>query len=403
MTIAYLTNQYPKVSHTFVRREICALETRGWQIARFSVQRTHDTLHDPADLAEAKCTRVLLDGGVPRLGRAWLETQWARPAPFRKALRLALKMGRHSERGIARHMAYLAEACVLRQACAAQGIHHIHVHHGTNPAAVALLCKVLGGPSYSLTVHGPEEFANAERLSLDEKIAGAAFVVSVSAYGHTELLRWCKRQDRAKVYTVRCGIDDAFLTVPPTSVPDVARVVCVGRLEAQKDPLTLVHALAELNRTGTPCELVWIGDGPLRAEIERAIQQHTPHLPIALLGWANNGQVLEHMRSARALVLSSHAENIPMAVMEAFALHRPVVSTNVGGIGELVQDGVSGWLVPPRSPHALAEALRQVLRTPVARLDEMGRAGAMRVHECYTAARQAEQMEGLFRSIGCVP
>jgi len=403
MTIAYLTNQYPKVSHTFIRREICALEARGWRIARFSIRRTREALHDSADHAEATRTRVLLDGGVSSLGRAWFETMRSRPAQFRNALGIVLKIGARSERGLARHLAYLAEACVLRRECAEHGIYHIHAHHGTNPAAVALLCNALGGPSYSFTAHGPEEFEHAARLALNQKIARAAFVVSVSEYGRAELYRWCTAQDRAKIHLVRCGIDDAFLDSPPTPVPEVARVVCVGRLDPQKDPITLVHAIRILYNAGTRCELVWVGDGPLRTSIEKEIRRSPPGFPITLIGWASSREVLGHLRNARALVLAARAENIPSVIMEAFALRRPVVSTNVGGIGELVQDGVNGWLVPPGSADALAVALRQVLQTSVARLYEMGCHGAERVNRFHTVAKQAEHLDGLFRSLGCEP
>ncbi len=400
MTLAYLTNQYPKVSHIFIRREIRALEERGWRIERFSIRRTQEALRDPADETEATCTRVLLDVGTVSLGRGWLETLRARPAQFQNALRIVFKIGRHSERGLGRHLAYLAEACILRRECAEHDIRHIHVHHGTNPAAVALLTRVLGGPSFSFTVHGPEEFEQGASLALGEKIARAAFVVSPSEYGRAELFRWCAEPDYAKIHLVRCGIDAAFLDHSPTPVPEVARVVCVGRLDSQKDPMTLVHAVRILNNAGTRCELVWIGDGPLRASIEKEIQRSPAGLPVTLGGWASSREVLGHLRNARALVLPSRAENIPSVIMEAFALRRPVVSTNVGGIGELVQDGVNGWLVPPRSSDALAAALRQVLQTSVARLYEMGCNGAERVNRFHTVARQAEQLDGLFRSVG---
>lgn len=401
MTIAYLTNQYPKVSHIFIRREIRALEERGWHVAPISIRRTRERLPDPADLAEATRTRVLLDGGPASLGRASLETVRSHPAQFRNALRIAVKMGRKSERGLARHLAYLAEACVLRKECAGRDIRHIHAHHGTNPAAVARLCHALGGPSYSFTVHGPEEFEQAARLALDGKIAAAAFVVSVSEYGRAELFRWCAAGDRGKIHLVRCGIDDVFLNDPPTPVPDVARVVCVGRLDSQKDPMTLVHAFRILAKRGTRCELVWVGDGPMRTAIEQEIQRSPSDLRITLSGWANSRQVLAQLRNARALVLPSRSENIPSVIMEAFALRRPVVSTKVGGIDELVQDGVNGWLVPPRSADALAGALRQVLQTPVARLYEMGCNGNGLVNRFHTVAGQAEQLDKLFRSIGC--
>ena len=145
MRIAYLTNQYPKVSHSFIRREIEALERLGVDVARYALRGWDSELVDPQDVEERSRTRYVLRGGALALGRALLTVAFTRPVALARALSKAAGMGWRSDRGVLRHIAYLAEACVLLHWCRAAGIGHLHAHFGTNPAAVALLLRGLGG------------------------------------------------------------------------------------------------------------------------------------------------------------------------------------------------------------------------------------------------------------------
>ena len=143
--VAYLTNAYPKVSHSFIRREIAALERLGVEIVRISIRRTHESLPDPADAAELRRTIVLLDGprGALKLLPATVRAALTNPGRFGASLRLAMRMARAGGAGLGRHLAYLGEACALVRILRAKGINHVHVHFGTNPAAVARLARAL--------------------------------------------------------------------------------------------------------------------------------------------------------------------------------------------------------------------------------------------------------------------
>jgi len=167
LKIAYLINQYPAVSHSFIRREIIALEALGVSVERFSVRAPPSRLIDPADIAEQKKTRVLLDAGPLGLLFALAAAALRSPRAWLKTLAAALRLGGRSDRGRLRHLVYFAEACLLlRLLRATPGVRHLHAHFGTNSAAVAMLTRMLGGPSYSFTVHGPEEFDHPAELSL---------------------------------------------------------------------------------------------------------------------------------------------------------------------------------------------------------------------------------------------
>ncbi|HYO11374.1 MAG TPA: glycosyltransferase [Tepidisphaeraceae bacterium] len=395
--IAYLINQYPQSSQSFIRREILAVEKlRGRAVERFSVRRWNVQLVDEGDRAEQARTRVVLDAGGLGLLSATLKALFTRPAKFFSALRLALKVGRRSHRGPLYHLVYLAEACVLLGWLRERGVTHVHAHFGTNSTTVAMLVRALGGPRYSFTVHGPEEFDAPEFLALGEKVRRSDFAVVISEYGKSQLCRWSDVRDWDKIKVVHCGLDGQFLDVAKVPPPAAPRLVCVGRLGEQKGQLVLMEAAAKLARDGVEFELNLIGDGPMRPAIEATIAMHNLGGRVKLLGWKSNAEVAAEVQRSRALVLPSFAEGLPVVFMESLALERPVITTYIAGTPELVQHGVSGWLVPASSVDALAAAMREALATDPARLHEMGRAGAEIVRRNHTATTEAAKLLELF-------
>lgn len=397
MRVGYLVNQYPQPSHTFIRREIAALESVGFVVERFSL-RPSQLVVDAADAAELARTRAMLATGKGRLAAALLATAALRPRRFLRALALAVRVGWRSQRGLMRHFAYLAEAALLRSWLAEARVRHLHAHFGTNSAAVAMLCAELGGPGYSFTAHGPEEFEHADLLGLRDKIRRAAFVVAVSEFGRDQLCRWTAPPGRARLAVVRCSIDERYFAAA-RPCPDAARLVCVGRLTHQKGQLLLLEALARLAADSIPFELVVVGDGPLRPDVQRAARRLGIYDRVHLRGWLDEATVRDEILSARALVLPSVAEGLPVVLMEAFALRRPVVATRVAGIPELVDDRC-GWLVPPNSVEALAGAIRAALTAPAAQLDAMGAHGAERVKRAHDPRCEAIKLAKLFLEAG---
>lgn len=389
MAIAYFINQYPKVSHSFIRREILALEAQGIPVKRFSIRSCDDELVDPADQDERQKTTVLLQSGIKGLIEPLLKRAIAHPFKFLSALSLALQVSKPSDRNWLYHLVYLAEACALYQHSQTHSIQHIHAHFGTNSTTVAMLCEALGGPSYSFTVHGPEEFDKPQTLSLGEKIRRSAFVVGISSFGRSQLYRWCHPDQWPKVQVVHCGVDDRFLALEPTPVPDVPQFVCVARLGEQKGHFMLVEAVRQLAAEGHQFKVVLVGDGPLRAELERAIAHHNLQNYFEITGWASGDAVQAHITQSRAMILPSFAEGLPVVIMEALALGRPVISTYVAGIPELVEPGTCGWLVPSGAAEPLAKAIRAALETAPETLSQMGQTGRTRVlqhHNIHTEA-----------------
>lgn len=392
MKLAYLTNQYPKISHTFIRREIRALASEGIDVERFTLRRTAEALTDAEDHEEAERTRALLEHPAAA-ARAAAEAMVARPTRFAQASRCATQLAARSDTDAWRHAAYLTEACLLERWCRDAGIDHVHVHFGTNSATVAWLCHLLGGPPFSMTVHGPEEFDRARAIGLPEKLQACAFAAAVSHFGRSQLLRLLPPDAWSKVRVVRCGLDAGFLEHEPPPIPTSGRLVFVGRLSEQKGVEVLVEAAAQVHRMNPArsFEIVLVGDGERRAALEARMSELGVRHCMKVTGWADADGVRAALRDARALVAPSFAEGLPVVIMEALALGRPVISTYIAGIPELVRPGESGWLVPASAVEPLARALAEALDAPPETLAALGRAGREAVrarHDARTNARE---------------
>jgi len=182
-----------------------------------------------------------------------------------------------------------------------------------------------------------------------------------------------------------------FLKHGPAPIPSAPRLLNIGRIAEQKGQAILVQAAAQLRDCGVDFELVIVGDGPMRGEIQRLIEQHNLQERVRITGFLSNQGVLDELLAARALVLPSFAEGLPGVFFESLALGRPVVTTYIAGHPELIEVGVNGWLVPAGAVEPLVDAMAKVLTAEPAVLEKMGQAGANRVaeeHDCYKEARK---------------
>jgi len=398
MRIAYLTTEYPKVSHTFVRREIAELERRGHSVERLSIRPPGGALVDPADQDEASKTLFCLKKSKLKLLAHAAGWTIRRPFRFASAVGTARRFYRKSDRGFVRHVAYLAEAAYLANYLRAKGIAHVHVHFGTNAATVAVLMKALAGITYSMTVHGPGEFDAPVGLSLAEKVAGSSFTAAISHFGKAQLQRWVSPEHWDRIHVVRCTVNPDFLAPPPSLDPTSDQLLCIGRLTPQKGQLLLLDAFAKLAASGSPGRLVFAGDGELREQIERRILRNGLSERVAITGWLSERQVREQIARSRAVVLPSSAEGLPVVLMEAMALGRPVVSTHTAGIPELVKQGENGWLVPAGDLESLTEALIELMATAPSDLRRMGMCGRQRVEKQHNSIAEGEVLERLLQA-----
>ena len=399
MRIAYFINQYPKVSHSFIRREILALERQGFDILRIALRGWDAELVDAEDQRERMLTRYVLQAGIMALMFAMLRIVIFSPLRFFTAFKLALRMGIRADRPWPYHLIYLAEACRIIPWLKEYKAEHIHAHFGTNSTEVVMLAHALGGPSYSFTVHGPEEFDKPEFLRIREKVKHAAFVVAISSFGRSQIYRWINHDEWHKVHVVHCALEQAFYDVVAVPIPSLPRVVCVGRLNEQKGQLLLLEAVNHLVRKGINIELVLAGDGEMRHDLEAMIQNYKLQGNVRITGWISGDQVREEILSARALVLPSFAEGLPVVIMEAMALRRPVLTTYIAGIPELVRAGEDGWLFPAGDMMALVSALEELLASPIDVLEKMAGKAHQRVLERHSVDIEARKLAELFHAV----
>jgi colanic acid/amylovoran biosynthesis glycosyltransferase len=396
LKIAYLVNEYPKVSHSFIRREIQALERQGIEVQRIALRGWEGLLPDEEDHRERARTVYVLRGGRWSLLVAVIRLLLRSPCRLLRTLYLASAMASQTDRSLPYHLAYLAEACKILPWLAAHGAQRLHAHFGTNSAEVAMLAHSLGGPPYSFTAHGPEEFMRP--VGLTEKIRRASFVVAVSSFGRSQLCLWTPYDQWEKLRVVRCGIDEGFYAGVASQLPVAPRLICVGRLTEAKGQPLLIQAAARLAEKNLAFELVLAGDGPLRGTLESLISRLGLTDRIRITGWLSSSQVRAELLASRALVLPSFAEGLPVVIMEAMALKRPVLTTYVAGIPELVTHEETGWMFPAGSLEQLVLAIERCLLSPPEIIERMGQAGFRRVLELHAIDREAAELASLFRT-----
>jgi glycosyltransferase involved in cell wall biosynthesis len=396
LRIAYFVNWYPKVSHTFIRREILALERLGFEIQRIALRGWGENPPDPEDRIELTKTQYILRQGIFGLVMPTIGCVFAAPWRFLRVLKLAVRLSHRSDRRVLLHLVRVMEACRLARWLRRSGAQRLHTHFGTNSAEVAMFAHVLGGPRFSITVHGPEEFESP--MGIGDKVGHAAFVAAISSFGRSQLYLRSKPRDWPKVHEVRCGLEASFYEVNETLSEMPQRLVCVGRLCEAKGQLLLIQAAGILRSQGITFDLVLAGDGPIRAEIESAVREWGLLDSVTITGWVSSERVRHEILSARALVLPSFAEGLPVVIMEAMALRRPVLSTYVAGIPELVLPEQNGWLFPAGSIDDLVAALKDCLSRSADELRQMGRAAHERVVQRHSIDTEASKLASLLRA-----
>ncbi|MHA7873718.1 MAG: glycosyltransferase family 4 protein, partial [Hyphococcus sp.] len=306
MNIAYLMNSYPMTSTTFIRREIEALERRGLSITRYAVRHWDGALVDPADIAEQERTHYLLTGNVAGLLAAFFSALLTNSGGVLRALGPWAALLKNARGGLVRHIAYLLQAAYFRRRAASDGIDHVHVHFATNAAAVAMLSRMMGGPSYSFTVHGPDELTDAPLLSFPLKIEHAAFVAAISHFCKSQLIRFSSVRYAEKIRIIHCGLDLGGFE--PGAPPDNNTFVCVGRLCPQKGQAQLPRVAAALREAHPDLKILLVGDGESRVEIEAEIKRWGVTDHIAILGWIENARVRALIQDGAVFLLPSFAE-----------------------------------------------------------------------------------------------
>jgi len=364
--MAVLLSRFPLVTETFILREVIELERQGRPV------RLVPILHERPEVVHREA--------LPWMGRvlyaplfsaavaaASLRALRRRPGQVLRLFGRLAAASASSPGFFVKTLAIFPKSLWIAERLEAEGAEHLHAHFATHPATLALIVSSLTGIPWSVTVHAHDIFVS--RVLLREKLAAARFVRSISRFNRDYLERLYPELE-GRVRVIHVGIDPAVyrrLPPPPAGIP---RILCVASLRPYKGHTVLLEACRLLSEQGVTfrCELV--GDGPLRPELESRIDDLGLRDVVRLMGALPQNQVTRRLGRSSIFVLPSivapdgQMEGIPVALMEAMAAGRPVVTSDLSGIPELVQDGVSGFLTQPGDAEGIAAALKRLIDEP---------------------------------------
>lgn len=399
--VAYLTGDYPKVSHTFIQREVQSVRAAGVKVITCSIRKPAEADFKGQEELNARAeTFYVLEAAKKPLtllrahGRAFLRS----PGKWFSTLALAIRMRSPGVKAFLWQLFYFLEAGVLADHLRTNRVRHLHNHFGNSSCSVAILAAELAGIPFSFTEHGPAIFFEVERWALREKIARARFVVAITHFCRSQLMLFSEPKDWGKITIVHCGVDVSAYGRKAVG-PFGKRVAFVGRLDPVKGALLLIEAMAEVLKTHPDASLTLAGDGPARAPAEAQAAALGISGAVKFAGFMTQGEVAELLAQSDMLVLPSFAEGLPVVYMEALASRIPVVASRVAGVPELVEDGVTGYTVPPGDVATLADRMARLMDKPEAS-ERMGEAGRKAVEQGFDIRHEGAWLAEIFRNGG---
>lgn len=382
--IAYLTGEYPRATDTFIQREVAALRDLGFEVETCSIRKTGaEHIVGPEQEAEQARTFHVLNALGSIAGIKAHIGALKSPGRYFKALALAWKTAPKGIKGRAYNLIYFAEAVVLAAHMQDKGVAQLHNHIAKASCTVAMLASEISGIPYSFTLHGPDIFFAPDHWRLDEKIKRADFVACISDFCRSQAMLFSEPAHWNKLHIVHCGIEPERYAGERTRKGN--RLLFVGRLASVKGVPVLIEAMAAARAINPELSLTLIGDGPERGDIEAMVRDYGLSDVVTFAGYQSQAEVAEALKTHDALILPSFAEGVPVSLMEAMAAALPVVATRVGGVSELVEDGISGRLVAPGNAQELGAALLDVLKDG----GNMGAAGRAKVQAEFTGTQEA--------------
>lgn len=399
MRLGYLYSRYPVLSQTFCDAEMLELERRGHEIVLASLYPPKTPLrHEYLARLQAPIRYAPSSHDLDELAR--------------KAKRLGhwpnALVRKHEEKYGPEYKAVLRarNALFFVELFKRERVPHFHVHFANRAAHTAMFVKAISGIPFSITAHGQDfmsDLGNDELLR--ELCATAEFVGAETDYSRNMLAGRCP-ESREKIFRVYNGIDLSRFPVAQTKRYQTSsiRFLSTGRLVPFKgfDILIDTCALLQNRARNFACEI--IGDGPLRAELEARVAHHNLQERVHFAGEQSQNYVLRALRNSDVFVLASASDErgasdiFPTVIAEAMASGKPVISTTVAGIPELVANGNTGLLVPPRDAPALADAMERLARDENLRND-LGRAGRLRIEQEFTIEKTIEPLLKRFAAL----
>ncbi|MCC0176146.1 glycosyltransferase family 4 protein [Waterburya agarophytonicola K14] len=394
--LGYLLPEFPGQTHTFFWREIKALESKNIEVDIVSTKRPSSEImsHTWSSEAESRTTYLfpptttllikavleLFNSGLPAWLRCFKAIAQAKDVSLLGKLRLLLLMLAGAE------LAYLAKS---------KGWQHLHVHSCADGANIAMFAHLISAIPYSITLHGPlRDYGANQRQKWH--FAKFATVITQKLYDEVaDELQGCLPD---KIAIAPMGVDTSVYrrnhNYSPWQKDTPCYIFSCGRLNPVKGHEDLIRSIPLLLNQGVDAYLTIAGDGEqgknqYRQKLEEIIQTLGLERRVSLIGAVSEDVLLQYLEKAHVFSLASWEEPLGVAIMEAMSMQLPVVVTKAGGVGELVEDNISGIFVEPRSPERLAAAILQVNSDPQKAIN-IGEAARERVCKSFNSIRGAE-------------
>jgi glycosyltransferase involved in cell wall biosynthesis len=386
--VAYVVKMFPRFSETFILSELLELERQGVELHVFSLKRPND------GIAHADVTR--LRAPVTYLPDSLFGLLCARRRTPLRLLALLLRAFRTRRFASAKHV---LQAGAIAPRLLTGDVRHVHAHFASGTTSVALHVSRLTGIPYSFTAHAKDIFLETVRPGdLERKLAPARFAVTVSDFNVRHLQQYANGTPLVRVYN---GLDLTRFAPERARRYDPPLVLAVGRLIEKKGFDDLIRASAILAAAGVDFRCDIVGKGPLEHELRALAAALGVTDRVRFVGPLPREQLIDVYPSAAVLAApcivgsDGNRDGLPTVLIEAMAIGVPVVATPVTGIPELVEDGVTGLLVPERDPRALAEAIERLLANEqLAQL--LAAAGRRRIEEQFDLHRNVAKLRQLF-------
>jgi glycosyltransferase involved in cell wall biosynthesis len=394
LKLAYIIGTYPSLTMTFIDREIQSL--RGWGVTLrvLSIRRPKGPLSGEQRQLQ-RGVLYLLPVPVLAFVAAHLRFAALRPAAYLGALLYLLTRPHPTLKARMMTLLHFAEGVYAAHLLRGERWDQIHAHFVDRSATLALVAGRLLGVPYSVTAHANDIYVDP--ILLPEKLTNARFVATCTGYNRAHLAGLGAAGFEHKLSCIYHGLDAGQYQPNGGPPPGRPNVLAVGQLKEKKGFAYLLNACHILKERGYDLECQIVGEGPLRAALAAQIRELGLEGRVTLRGALPHDAVIDAYRHATVFVLpcvvsaNGDRDGIPNVILEAMAMGLPVISTRHSGIPEAVEEGVTGLLVPPADPAALADALARLLDDPAARR-EFGLRGRRKVADHFDAERNVRRL-----------
>ena len=384
--LVYIVGAFPLLTTTFIDREIRILRQWGVDLQILAIR------HPPADMALSPNQKTLQRGAIYLFPLRWFQVVLSHlyfglrhPRRFAQTLAYLLTRRHPSMKARGMTLLHFAEGVYAAYLLRGYAFHELHAHFADRAATIALVASRLLDKSYSLSIHaGPDIYVNP--VLLREKVLHARHVVTCTRYNKEHVARLIGQDLAGRISDIHHGLDPNAYRPMPSANGEKPLVLAVGQLDERKGFGHLVRACRALKDRGFDFVCHIVGDGRQRADLEMLIGQLGLADTVMLCGAMRHERVIEEYRHATMFVLPcvksslGNVDGIPNVLIEAMAMQVPVISTDLSGIPELIQDQATGLLVPPGDEDALVWAMARLFREPALR-ERLGQNGRQFVVE----------------------